>query len=89
MRKRNDIDGYIMNENEKAVLFEISKIIKRRKYKEIITPTQNNRTIYPSNYFFYTFESLLYEGLKDYKKALNILEVAEVKFPNQFNIFYK
>ena len=87
--KKNNADVYIMNETEKAELFEISKLIKRRKYKETLTRTQNNRAIYPNNYFFYTFESLAYEGLKDYKKALNILEVAEVKFPNQFNIFYQ
>lgn len=88
-QKENNASVYIMSEPEKIELFEINKLIKRKKYKETIRRTQVNRSMYPNNYYFYSLESLAYEGLLDYEKALNIIEVAEAKFPNKFNIYYQ
>ncbi|MFA3782762.1 tetratricopeptide repeat protein [Melioribacteraceae bacterium 4301-Me] len=68
---------------------KVTKQLGDGKYKAVIKETTAARTVYPNNFFFYTIEAIACSMLGQSQKALDLLKVAEKKFPDSYEVHFQ
>ena len=77
-----------IRQHEIDTLKKIDKLLMKGNFKAVIKEAAAARVRYPNNLFFYTMESIAQSTLGNSEKALKLLQIAENKFPDSYEVHF-
>ena len=87
--KKSNIKLGDFGDRELIHLYQISRLLEKKKYDAVIIEGRKALADYPNDEHFYMVVAIACTEEGDFKAALDILEKAESRFPDDYQILFQ